>query len=360
MIDMKKFKLGVGPMSLESIDIMTNWSKQNATPLMLIASRNQVDSYTGYVCRTSELVERVQKNKTVNLLVCRDHCGPYFTDLDKGLTVDEAIVRCKDTIDADINNGFDLIHIDVSRIHTNQLEYGKELIEYAISKNPNIKLEFGSEDNTGIDIESSIGRLDPQLEFLQAYKDNIIYFVTQTGSLTKGTQAGGFNVARNKKNVKLVHDAGFLFKEHNADYFSKSDIEKRSSVGIDSLNIAPQIGTVHTTVLKEFASDEQWNKFSDYVYSKNYWQRWSEDQEANKDTATILSGHYCFNSEIYKDIIKNIDYDSFLYRLDTRITSVLDHYTTFIDNDNTVSYYQKLKDKISLASLKKRDPFIYK
>ena len=166
MIDMKKFKLGVGPMSLESIDIMTNWSKQNATPLMLIASRNQVDSDTGYVCRTSELVERVQKNKTVNLLVCRDHCGPYFTDLDKGLTVDEAIVRCKDTIDADINNGFDLIHIDVSRIKDNQLHHAKSLIEYAnILKDITIigvlnKIEIW--DNATLEISDSEQSIDEE------------------------------------------------------------------------------------------------------------------------------------------------------------------------------------------------------
>lgn len=360
MIDMKKFKLGVGPMSLEAIDIMTNWSKHNALPLMIIASRNQVDSTTGYVCRTSELVERVQKNKTPKLLVCRDHCGPYFTDLDKDLSVEEAIVRCKSTIDADINNGFDLIHIDVSRISENQLDYGKELIEYAIDKNPNIKLEFGSEDNTGIDVKSSIGRLSTQLEFLQAYKDNVVYFVTQTGSLTKGTQAGTFDINENKKNIKLVHDAGFLFKEHNADYFNDVDIQKRITAGVDSLNIAPQIGTVHTTILKQFASIAQWNEFSNYVYSKNYWQRWTKSELADRETATILSGHYCFNSKIYKNIIANIDYDNFLYKLDKEIASVLDHYTLFINGTNPSSYYQKIKDKITSARLKKRDPFIYK
>lgn len=358
MIDMKKFKLGVGPMSLETIDIITNWSKQNAVPLMIIASRNQVDSTTGYVCQTTKLVERIQKNKTPKLLVCRDHCGPYFTDLDKGLSIVEAINRCKDTIDADINNNFDLIHIDVSRISKNQLEYAKELIEYAIDKNPNIKLEFGSEDNTGIDINSSIGRVSKQLEFLQAYKNNVVYFVTQTGSLTKGTQVGAFDVNENKKNIKLVHDAGFLFKEHNADYFDDKDIQKRINAGVDSLNIAPQIGTVHTTVLKQFASSAQWNEFSNYVYSKNYWQRWTKFGVADQETATILSGHYCFNSEIYKNIILNIDYDNFLYKLDREITSVLDRYSSFINGTNSLSYYQKIKDKI--VALGKRDPFIYK
>lgn len=357
MTDMKKFKLGVGPMSLEIIEIVSRWSKYESSPLMIIASRNQVDNDTGYVCNTRELTERVHENKSVNLLICRDHCGPYFTDLDNGLSVDEAILRCKRTIDADILYGFDLLHIDVSRIKENQLDYGKQLIEYALDKNPNIKIEFGSEDNTGIDIDSSIGRLEPQLEFLQSYKNNVIYFVTQTGSLTKGRQAGTFDVEQNKKIIKLVHDAGFLFKEHNADYFNDLDISKRIEAKVDSVNIAPQLGTIHTSVLKEFTPEDKWIEFSNYVYQKNYWQRWIEPGVTDKEVATILSGHYCFNSEIYRSIINTIDYDYFLYRLDEEIIKILNHYATLNQSIDRSSYYEKIKDKIKL--MRKRDPFIY-
>mgnify|MGYP003343926735 FL=1 len=121
---MKQFKLGFGPMSKEIIDIMCEWSRDEDYPLMIIASRNQVDVSDGYVCNTNELVNRVKHHKTPKILLCRDHCGPYFADTDLGLTIDEAIVRCKQTIAEDIAQGFDLIHIDVSRSeeHTSELQ----------------------------------------------------------------------------------------------------------------------------------------------------------------------------------------------------------------------------------------------
>lgn len=355
---MKQFKLGFGPMSKEIINILCDWAIEEEYPIMIIASRNQVDFDSGYVCKTNELSDIIKSHNTDKILLCRDHCGPYFTDLDKGLSVDEAMIRCKETIKADISAGFDLIHVDVSRIPDNQLEYAKELLDYALSLNPSIKLEFGSEDNTGIDINSSIARLDPQLEFLQQYKNNIVFFVTQTGSLTKENQLGNFDVARNKEILEKVHAAGFLFKEHNADYFTEEDIQLRIEAGIDSLNIAPQLGKIQTETLKKLSPEDVWNKFSDYVYSKNYWQRWVQSDTADKESATLVSGHYCYNSDEYKNIIEKIDYENFYDILKYRVNKLLDFYQTFDSENEEVQYKIRLAKR--LEELRKRDPFIYR
>jgi hypothetical protein len=40
---MDKFKLGFGPMSKDIVDILCKHSVENNYPLMIIASRNQVD-----------------------------------------------------------------------------------------------------------------------------------------------------------------------------------------------------------------------------------------------------------------------------------------------------------------------------
>ena len=42
------FRLGFGPMSREVIEILCNYSHNNKKPLMIIASRNQVDAESGY------------------------------------------------------------------------------------------------------------------------------------------------------------------------------------------------------------------------------------------------------------------------------------------------------------------------
>ena len=357
----KNFKLGAGPMSKEIIEILKNYSSERNSCLMLIASRNQVDSDSGYVCTTSELVEQLKSmGYDENLLwLCRDHCGPYFSDLDRGLTVDEAIVRCKKTILTDMHSRFKLIHIDVSRIKDRQLDYAKELIEYALSIDPLIHLEFGSEDNTGVDINSSIGRIETQLEFLEQYKNNIAFFVTQTGSLTKDQQVGEFDVQRNKKIGEQIRKAGFLFKEHNADYFTEDDVVKRAVAQVDSLNIAPQLGKIQTDLLKEYAPAHLWEKFSDYVYTQNYWQRWVSPGVTDKDIAVSVSGHYCFNSTEYKDITSAIDYTDFKSKLTSKIFDILDLYTIVSDKKIKEEEFQ-LRLKLRLEELRRRDPFIYR
>lgn len=345
-------------MSKEIIEILAKHTQENNYPLMIIASRNQVDYATGYVCTTAELAEQIKQYKNPNLLLCRDHCGPYFSDLDRELSIEEAIDRCMKTIAADISSGFDLIHIDVSRIKDNQLHYAKQLIEYALSLNPDIKLEFGSEDNTGINITSSLSRIDVQLGFLNPYKENIVFFVTQTGSLTKDGQAGKFDIERNKEISEQIRAAGFMFKEHNADYFTIEDIQQRIEAGVDSLNIAPQLGVMQTALLKEFAPTDLWTTFSDLVYNQNYWQRWVPEGVTDKDIAVNVSGHYLFNSQTYKDIIASIDYDKFKSQLTQKITKLLDHYKTFDHMHPEVQFQLKLKKR--LEELRRRDPFIYR
>jgi fructose/tagatose bisphosphate aldolase len=355
---MKQFKLGFGPMSKEIVEILANHTKENNYPLMIIASRNQVDYVTGYVCTSAELAEQIKPLKNSNLLLCRDHCGPYFSDLDRGLTIEDAMDRCMKTISADIAAGFDLIHIDVSRIKDNQLHHAKSLIEYALSLNPDIMLEFGSEDNTGIDINSSLARIDIQLGFLNPYKNNIKFFVTQTGSLTKDGQVGTFDIERNQVIGEQIRAAGFLFKEHNADYFTAEDIQQRIEAGVDSLNIAPQLGKVQTDLLKEFAPEELWETFSNLVYSQNYWQRWVPEGVTDRDIAVSVSGHYLFSSQAYKDIIASIDTSAFNSKLTRKIEDLLDHYKTFDYEHPEVKFQIQLKKK--LEELRRRDPFIYR
>ena len=357
---MKQFKLGFGPMSLYIIKILAKHSKDNDYPLMIIASRNQVDYESGYVCTTKELMDLVKPYKHDKLLICRDHCGPYFSDEDQKYDLYKALFRCKKTILEDIAQGFDLIHIDVSRCHSDHLATAAELIDFTLSHKPDMLLEFGSEDNTGVDLDSSIGRVAPQLEFLAKYKDNVKFFVTQTGSLTKDGQSGSFDVSRNQSIAAEIHAAGFLFKEHNADYFTLEDIQLRHTAGIDSLNIAPQLGRVQTDLLKEFAPQDLWNKFADVVYSKHFWQRWVPAGVTDKDLAVSVSGHYCFNSDEYRNIIAAIDAEKFADELTVRIENLLELYKTF-DKDydaEEAKFQKKLKER--LAELRKRDPFIYR
>lgn len=353
---MKKFKLGFGPMSKLIAKSLAKYSATTNSPLMIIASRNQVDATSGYVCTSRELVELVKEYKTDNLLICRDHCGPYFADADKTLTLEQAMARCRETIAADIAAGFDLLHIDVSRVKPDPLAAAAELFDYALSLNPNIKFEFGSEDNTGIDLDSSIARIESQLEFLEKYKNNLVFFVSQTGSLTKEHQAGKFDVAMNKQTAQKIHAAGLLFKEHNADYFTAEDLTARASAGIDSLNIAPQLGKIQTLLTEKFAAATAWAEFSDYVYQQGFWARWVSDQGQDRSNAVAASAHYCFATEEYQKVLASIiDLTQFDQALEREIFALIDFYKKFVEESE---FQEKLQQR--LEELRRRDPFIYR
>ena len=98
--------LGVGPMSKTLLTAALSLAKERDFPLMLIASRNQVDSDEfghGYVCgwdqdRFVKDVEAAAAAVGFDGLVylCRDHGGPWQRDEERaaGLPVEEAMEIC--------------------------------------------------------------------------------------------------------------------------------------------------------------------------------------------------------------------------------------------------------------------------
>jgi len=344
---LNQFKLGVGPMSGLIVDLCLEYSKHNDYPLMIIASRNQVDYNSGYVYTTSELVNQIRchsgydKNR---VLICRDHCGPYFSDKDKGKSLETAIQECKETIKHDISNGFDLIHIDVSRIDKDkQYDYAKILIEYALHLNPDIMLEFGSEDNVGENIEDSVSRIHEQLTFLSQYKHNVKFFVSQTGSLTKHKQVGLFNNELVSTAVSHTHSYDLLFKEHNADYLSSNELILRSQAGVDALNIAPQLGAIQTSVMlalgKKYSTE--YENFSKYVLESGYWERWVTNDVTDDYTKVVASGHYCFNSVYASNLIGTMlkNDEPFMNNLRTELFNILDIYYEGLYENSFEIYY---------------------
>src|SRR3972149_1251354 len=148
-----KFKsiLGIGPMSSETVEAVFRYSHYHRAQLMLIASKNQIDYNGGYVngWNTAKFMEFIKRMRQVydnsNVKICRDHCGPGFNgiyDLEDSYK----------TIETDIKNGFDLIHIDFCHFKGSkeeQFEETKKAIEYCYKLNPRILIEVGTDENTG-------------------------------------------------------------------------------------------------------------------------------------------------------------------------------------------------------------------
>lgn len=336
-------------MSNEIIDILINHSVSTKLPLMIIASRNQVDHASGYVTTTKEFLS---KNVNDNILFCRDHCGPYFSVAEKGKTIAEAIQTTKDTIAQDILHGMDLIHIDTCYCD-DPYAVAEELIEFAVGLNPDIILEFGSEENTG-DLPA-FNKFKNDADFAKKF-DNIKFIVGQTGSLVMdGKQVGSFDVDHVKQMVNIAHNNSLQFKEHNADYLMPADIQLRKESGIAALNIAPQLGHIQTKTILDLCSkfDIDYGQFSDLILKSKTWEKWATDKNCSDKTKILIGGHYCFNTAEYKDIKEtlgqHIDVDD---KINTAITSCLDIYNSRETEE------ERLKRK--LAEIRKRDPFVYR
>lgn len=318
------FKLGFGPMSHLVTDVMARYASNQQRPLMIIASRNQVDADSGYVMTTKQLKEQVDPLRSDYLLLCRDHCGPYFLDAEKSLSLPIAIEATKKTIAADIEQGFDLIHIDTSRCD-DPYSVAETLIDFSLKLNPKIKFEFGTEENVGI--AAGLEKYQKDVAFASQF-DNMEFVVAQTGSLTEeDRQAGTFNIDLVRQLVGYAEAGNVKLKEHNADYLSDWQIRLRKKAGVHACNIAPQLGVIQTKTILELAAyyEVDTADFFNLVLNSNKWTKWT--QSANPVVRTLVAGHYCFNSKEYKKVEEAVStYCNARLIIEHKISECLDRY----------------------------------
>ncbi len=301
-------ELAIGPMSPEIVEAVFYYSNFFRTPLMLIASKNQVDHAGGYVndWTTREYMRFVKEMRQTYPLakvkICRDHCGPGFNgnyDL-------KDVYR---TIKTDIAEGFDLIHIDFCKhkgTAEEKLQESRKAVEYCLKLDPKIELEIGTDENRGTNYSlPNLKEWEREIDFFQTFSKPT-YYVVQTGSLVmEMNQVGNFNKDFTAKVSKLLRSKGLKLKEHNADYLSKKDIEERVGL-VDAMNNAPQFGVVQTmTVLgRALVYGISIEAFLEEAYKGGKWKKWLKDNTAdNKMLCSIVAGHYHFTSKAYKDIV---------------------------------------------------------
>jgi mannose-6-phosphate isomerase-like protein (cupin superfamily) len=309
---MPKIELAIGPMSSEIIEAIFRYSHENKSPLMIIASKNQIDHNGGYVNNWTTgkfmdfIVKMREKYPQNKVMICRDHCGPGFN----GIYDLEDTYK---TIEEDIRNGFDLIHIDFCHYQGTReeiLNESKKAIEYCLKLNPEIKLEIGTDENDGGFFNTEdLEQIESTIDFFKEFCDPEFY-VLQTGSLVKEIrQVGGFNREFIKKASDLITSKTIKLKEHNADYLPKDKILLREGL-VHGMNIAPQLGVCQTfyvfkkclqygIVLKDFV---------DEVYRGGKWRKWLlYSSPEDKFLCALIAGHYHFSSENYQRMISELE-----------------------------------------------------
>ena len=226
-------------MSSEVIEAVYRYSHFFRKELMLIVSKNQVDYSGGYVNLwnteqyASFLEEMKNKYSNSNVKNCRDHCGPGFSNVafnDEVSNIVATSMLMEDiykTIETDIENRFDLIHIDLCHYQgTNKerLYESKKAIEHCLNLNSKIALEIGTDENVGSMYSiNSLEEIHNELNFFKDFCDPEFY-VVQTGSLVKEiNQIGLFNNDFLIEASKIVHESNVKnCRDHCGPGFSGS------------------------------------------------------------------------------------------------------------------------------------------
>ncbi len=351
--------LGVGPMSLNCVDVAIDLANKYEIPIFLIASRRQIDDDFcggGYVNNwtttafSSYVTERDKKGK---IYLARDHGGPWQNpkEIALNLGLRQAMESAKHSYLADINAGFQIIHIDPSiDIHAKPridevLDRVYELYEYCWSKakdlNQNITFEIGTEEQSGS--TNSQEELEYTLNSVKNFckKNNIpepAFVVIQSGTrVLETSNVGSFDLPLRVANeipaeiqlpkmIEICNKFNVMMKAHNTDYLSESSLNWHPRLGIHSANVAPEFGVAETkaliNVLKENKLNKLLEEFIKLSYQSRKWEKWMKpNTNANEIDKAIIAGHYVFSTKEFgvikekakKELIKKgIDLDKFL------------------------------------------------
>ena len=326
--------LCIGPMSKNCIDATVELAAQYKAPLMLIASRRQIDSEQfggGYVenWSTKQFSEYVRsKDLNKNIILARDHGGPWQNEIEKNknMSLKEAMKSAKDSYRADIDAGFQMLHIDPSvDIHSQPspdqiLERIYELYDfcwtYAKQKSQDIIFEIGTEEQNGSN--NSKEELEYTLEKMNKFcKNNKLPFpsfiVIQAGTRVMETKnIGSFDSPIRVVNelppeiqipqmINICNKYGIFMKEHNTDYLSTDSLKWQPRLGIHAANIAPEFGVAETRafidILKQAGHNDLVDEFLKISYESMKWKKWMmKNTDANDTDRAIIAGHYVFSS----------------------------------------------------------------
>ena len=257
------------------------------------------------------------------------------------MNLKDAMQSAKDSYRADIDAGFQMLHIDPSvDIHTQPntdqiLDRVYELYDYCWSyaqqKGQDIIFEIGTEEQSGSN--NSKEELEYTLEcMLKFCKNNKLPFpsfiVIQAGTRVMETKnIGSFDSPIRVANelppeiqipqmINICNKFKIFMKEHNTDYLSTDSLKWQPRLGLHAANVAPEFGVAETrafiSILKEGGHNDLVEEFLKISYESMKWKKWMmKNTDANDTDRAIIAGHYVFSSnefiELKAKALKKID-----------------------------------------------------
>ena len=346
--------IGLGPMSKACVDAIYLYSNEHGQPIMLIASRRQVEcaelghgyvnnwATEGFGAYCKKMKEQFPNSK---VFICRDHGGPWQGTGEDGLSLEDAMKRAVKSYEADVLAGFDLLHIDPSLCRDGDvstravLENTAKLLRhcdrFAKEHGRAVQFEIGTEENVGaITTPESFGQLAGGIAALCG-RENIekpLFVVGQTQSLVKEMrQIGEFNAKNTSLLIRSAAQHGFLLKEHNGDYLTEYQFRQRLSAGVPAINIAPELGVLESQAFVGFClrngEDEKAERFLRLSRSSGKWKKWvlNPDYVSDYDKA-LIAGHYVFADPEFERICSGLDRQELTGEITKALFGRLDFY----------------------------------
>lgn len=289
-------------------------AREANAPILFAATLNQVDLDGGYTGWTPQLLVDFLKSESDRIglhtpvLPCLDHGGPWLKDrhtLD-GLTYDETMDAVKESLEACINAGYALLHIDPTVDRTFPkgapipielvVERTLELIAHAETYRctlnlPPISYEVGTEE-----VHGGLANLEAFTSFLENLDSGLKQLGMQeawpsfvVGKVGTDLHTDEFDPDVARQITALVKPYGALIKGHYTDYVRNPEDYPLSGMG--GANVGPEFTEEEYNALMELIQFEQKigrcsgldQALRDAVVESGRWKKWLQADERGCD-----------------------------------------------------------------------------
>jgi hypothetical protein len=333
----RALSVAVGMATPYTLDAASEVAGEAGRPVMLIASRRQVECSSaggGYVGWTTEQwCTRARSAPAGRLILARDHGGPYQHPGDDG-GAELAMAAARRSLRCDIESGVRLLHIDTS------LGPGGRAESLAIALTRVVALVANC-----VEVAGGLGRrvgfelgLEVQAEHVadpDRYGDQVrpaveqirttcgvtpVFVVAQTGTKVVECENVGRLVSAGPASEERRRLAGLAvaarrlggrLKAHNCDYLPAPAIEALHRVGA-WMNISPEVGVAQTAAIVRSLQAARLptilDEFCDQVIQAGYWRKWTRTAVDVPDGRKVmLGGSYLFSAPIFAEVRGRLD-----------------------------------------------------
>jgi hypothetical protein len=332
-------QIGIGVVSRNVVDATVELAQEHDVSLMLIASRRQVDAAEfggGYVqgFTPQTLAKRVRAlDARGRIVLCRDHGGPWQGSSGLDVPPEQAMDEARTSFVADLEAGFDLLHIDTSpsppgdtggvdAAKQRLLELYNDCWSAASERGLAIAFEVGDEEQANV-----VEGLDQPRLLLTALAEQRretgapapLFVVVQTGTKVMerrnvGSLSAPYRVGGQMppqillpQVMALVREFGTHLRQHNTDYLTDEILRWHPLLGIHAANIAPEYGVEETlgllAIMEGRGASDLSDAFLTLAYDTDKWRKWElEGTSATDRERAIWAGHYVFSTPAFAEI----------------------------------------------------------